>query len=64
MSEQLASAIMTEKPSVRWDDVAGLVDAKTALQEAAVLPIRFPQLFAGGRLGGGFRRVTCRELTW
>ena len=40
---------MSEKPNVRWDDVAGLADAKAALQEAAVLPIRFPDLFQGER---------------
>ena len=34
---------------VTWDDVAGLQQAKTALQEAAVIPIRFPQLFVGAR---------------
>ena len=28
---------------------AGLQQAKTALQEAAVIPIRFPQLFVGAR---------------
>lgn len=49
LGDQLASAIVTEKPNVRWDDVAGLEDAKAALQEAVVLPIRFPQLFQGER---------------
>jgi vacuolar protein-sorting-associated protein 4 len=34
---------------VSWDDVAGLHQAKKALQEAAVIPIRFPQLFVGAR---------------
>ena len=34
---------------VSWDDVAGLQQAKKALQEAAVIPIRFPQLFVGAR---------------
>ena len=36
-------------PPVRWEDVAGLENAKAALQEAAVLPIRFPDLFTGER---------------
>jgi cell division septation protein DedD len=36
-------------PPVRWEDVAGLENAKAALQEAAVLPIRFPELFTGER---------------
>ena len=36
-------------PRVRWEEVAGLEKAKAALQEAAVLPIRFPELFTGER---------------
>jgi len=40
---------MTEKPNVRWADVAGLETAKAALQEAVVLPLRFPNLFTGER---------------
>jgi len=49
LRSQLDGAIVSEKPNVRWDDVAGLADAKAALQEAAVLPIRFPDLFQGER---------------
>ena len=44
---QLSSAIVTEKPNVKWDDVAGLDAAKTALKEAVILPAKFPQLFTG-----------------
>lgn len=36
------NAIVTEKPNVHWDDVAGLENAKKALKEAVVLPIKFP----------------------
>lgn len=46
---QLSSAIVTEKPNVAWDDVAGLEGAKEALKEAVILPRRFPQLFVGKR---------------
>jgi vacuolar protein-sorting-associated protein 4 len=45
----LASAIISEKPNVRWDDVAGLEGAKEALKEAVIMPVRFPQLFTGKR---------------
>jgi vacuolar protein-sorting-associated protein 4 len=45
----LESSIVSEKPNVHWDDVAGLDAAKKELQEAVVLPIKFPQLFEGKR---------------
>lgn len=45
----LSSAIVSEKPNIKWDDVAGLEGAKEALKEAVVLPIRFPQFFTGKR---------------
>lgn len=45
----LAGAIVTESPNVQWDDVAGLAQAKEALKEAVILPIKFPQLFTGKR---------------
>ncbi|KAJ1957254.1 Vacuolar protein sorting-associated protein 4 [Dispira parvispora] len=43
----LTGAILTEKPNIHWDDVAGLEGAKEALKEAVILPIKFPQLFTG-----------------
>jgi SpoVK/Ycf46/Vps4 family AAA+-type ATPase len=45
----LAGAIVSEKPNVKWDDVAGLELAKAALKEAVILPAKFPQLFTGKR---------------
>jgi vacuolar protein-sorting-associated protein 4 len=45
----LSQAILTERPNVRWDDIAGLEGAKEALKEAVILPIKFPHLFTGKR---------------
>ena len=45
MKDQLAGAIVAEKPNVRWDDIAGLAVAKEALKETVILPVRFPHLF-------------------
>jgi vacuolar protein-sorting-associated protein 4 len=45
----LQGAILSEKPNVRWEDVAGLEGAKEALKEAVILPVRFPHLFTGKR---------------
>ncbi|KAI8852884.1 P-loop containing nucleoside triphosphate hydrolase protein [Chytridium lagenaria] len=46
----LAGAILSEKPNVKWTDIAGLEGAKEALKEAVILPIKFPQLFTGKRV--------------
>ena len=35
--------------STTWNDIAGLADAKQALQEAAILPLMRPDLFSGLR---------------
>ena len=45
----LASAIVSEKPNVKWEDGAGLEAAKESLKEAVILPIKFPHLFTGKR---------------
>jgi len=49
MKDSLGGAILKEKPNVKWDDVAGLHQAKESLKEAVILPIKFPQLFTGKR---------------
>eukprot|EP00747_Dinoflagellata_sp_TGD_P208174 gnl/TRDRNA2_/TRDRNA2_81682_c0_seq1.p1 gnl/TRDRNA2_/TRDRNA2_81682_c0~~gnl/TRDRNA2_/TRDRNA2_81682_c0_seq1.p1 ORF type:complete len:460 (-),score=88.38 gnl/TRDRNA2_/TRDRNA2_81682_c0_seq1:61-1440(-) len=49
MRKGLEASIMTEKPDVKWDDVAGLKVAKESLQETVILPTKFPQLFQGKR---------------
>jgi len=49
LQSNLESAIVTEKPNIRWDDIAGLEQAKKSLQEAVIYPIKFPHLFVGMR---------------
>lgn len=41
-----SGAIVTN-PQVAFDDVVGLEQAKEALKEAVILPVKFPQLFQG-----------------
>ena len=43
------SCVVTEKPNVKWSDVAGLDRAKEALQEAVILPLKYPHIFTGKR---------------
>lgn len=49
MENALMSAIVTEKPNIKWDDVAGLEAAKEGLKEAVIMPVKFPELFKGAR---------------
>lgn len=49
LKEALLSSIVSQKPNVRWDDVAGLAPAKDELQEAIIFPLRFPHMFQGRR---------------
>ena len=44
-----AAAVVAEKPDVKWDDVAGLEEAKELLQEAVIIPQKFPHLFQGDK---------------
>jgi vacuolar protein-sorting-associated protein 4 len=47
--DALSQAIVKEKPNVKWEDVAGLEQAKKTLQEAIILPVKFPDIFVGIR---------------
>ena len=49
MNDALMQAIVSEKPNVKWEDVAGLENAKQGLKEAIILPSRFPDIFVGLR---------------
>ncbi|CAF2339249.1 unnamed protein product [Rotaria sp. Silwood2] len=48
MMQKFEGAIVTD-PKVTFDDVIGLDQAKEALKEAVILPVKFPQLFQGKR---------------
>ena len=41
-----SGAIVTD-PQVSFDDVVGLEQAKEALREAVILPVKYPNLFKG-----------------
>ena len=41
--------IIDNQPGVRWDDIAGLKEAKRLLEEAVVLPLLMPDYFKGIR---------------
>lgn len=45
---QFEQLVLTEKPNVKWDDVADLRYAKRAIQESIIYPIRRPDLFPLG----------------
>ena len=49
LAENLSRDILDHSPSVRWDDIAGLADAKRLLEEAVVLPLWMPEYFRGIR---------------
>ncbi len=40
--------VVTEKPDIRWDDVVGLEDCKSAIRESIVFPFLRPDLFKLG----------------
>lgn len=48
MMQKFEGAIVTD-PNVTFADVVGLEQAKEALKEAVILPVKFPQLFQGKR---------------
>ncbi|WP_455141234.1 AAA family ATPase [Candidatus Hodarchaeum mangrovi] len=45
----ISDVIVREKPNVKWEDVAGMIEAKRALREAVILPMSRPDLFKGAR---------------
>lgn len=45
LAEMIRRDILVSNPEVRWDDIAGLADAKQLLKEAVVIPLKYPELF-------------------
>jgi len=40
--------VLTEKPNVSWSDIANLEDAKRAIEESLIFPVKRPDLFPTG----------------
>lgn len=49
LKSRLKNTLIHEKPDVKWQDIAGLEQAKAALLEAVLYPIKYPHLFVGFR---------------
>lgn len=49
LAAMLERDVLESSPGVRWDDVAGLTEAKRLLEEAVVLPLWMPEYFQGIR---------------
>ncbi|XAR50604.1 Microtubule-severing ATPase [Bertholletia excelsa] len=49
LAAMLERDVLDSTPGVRWDDVAGLAEAKRLLEEAVVLPLWMPEYFQGIR---------------
>ena len=50
LAESIQASIFSANPNVRWDDIAGLDEAKELLREAVVYPVQYPQFFQGESL--------------
>ena len=47
--ESIERDIVQRNPSIHWDDIAGLAEAKKLLEEAVILPLLMPDFFKGIR---------------
>jgi len=45
---KLEQLVLTEKPDIKWNEIANLRDAKKAIEEAVVFPVKRPDLFPLG----------------
>ena len=49
LADLIERDILDKQPTVNWDDIAGLAEAKRLLKEAVVLPLLLPSYFKGIR---------------
>jgi len=65
--DTLEKDILQRHPNIQWNDVAGLTEAKSILQEAVVLPIIMPDFFRGIRRPWKvcvfFNYITLKQIT-
>jgi len=47
LQEMISDTILTERPTVKLSEVAGLEDAKQAIDDAILAPMKHPELFKG-----------------
>ncbi|TXT57726.1 MAG: hypothetical protein BAJATHORv1_10430 [Candidatus Thorarchaeota archaeon] len=47
LQEMIADTIITERPDIKMTEIAGLEDAKQAIQDAIIAPAKHPELFKG-----------------
>ncbi|TFH08809.1 MAG: AAA family ATPase [Candidatus Thorarchaeota archaeon] len=47
LREMIADTILSERPDVKMSEVAGLGDAKQAINDAIIAPMKHPELFKG-----------------
>ncbi|MHA1863258.1 MAG: AAA family ATPase [Candidatus Thorarchaeota archaeon] len=47
LREMISDTIITERPNVKMSEVAGLQDAKQAINDAIIAPLKHPELFKG-----------------
>jgi katanin p60 ATPase-containing subunit A1 len=57
LTSVIARDIFINDTGVKWSDIVGLSETKRVLREAVVMPLKFPQLFAGKKLLSPWRGV-------
>ena len=49
LEKQLQQVVVSSKPNIKWEDVAGLDVAKEELKISVILPMSHPEFFKGKR---------------